>query len=104
GALEPSDKKSEVEATWRLAPDALITFGAGTNQLVSQKVLADKTPEMERNPVLAAVWAILGVAGTSLWLYSTTTVTQILRGGVVALLLFTIMRVWGWFSGGPMEE
>src|SRR5262249_47353178 len=46
GALEPSNEKREVEAVWRLVPDTLITFGAGTNQLASQKVLADRLPKM----------------------------------------------------------
>jgi hypothetical protein len=68
GALEPSNEKREVEAVPGLVPDALITFGAGTNQLASQKVLADRMPTMERNPVFSAVWAILGVAVLSLWL------------------------------------
>src|SRR5262249_34485469 len=63
GALEPSNEKREVEAAWRLVPDALITFGAGTNQLASQKVLADRMPKMAINPVRGAVWPILGVAG-----------------------------------------
>ena len=73
GALEPSGEKIEIEAVRRLVPDALITFGAGTNQLASQKVLADRMPTMEINPVVGAVWAILGTAGLSLSLYWSTT-------------------------------
>jgi len=95
GALEPSNEKREVAAAWRLVPDALITFGAGTNQLASQKVLADRMPKMAINPVLGAVGAILGVAGLFLWLYWNATVAHILWGGVLVLLYFMIQRlVW----------
>ena len=94
GALEPSNEKSEVEAAWRLVPDALITFGAGTNQLASQKALADRLPKMKANPVLAAVGAILGVAALSLWLYwNVPEVAHILWGGVLVLLLLIIQRL-----------
>jgi len=95
GALEPSNEKREVAAAWRLVPDAQITFGAGTNQLASQKVLADRMPKMAINPVLGAVGAILGVAGLFLWLYWNATVAHILWGGVLVLLYFMIQRlVW----------
>jgi hypothetical protein len=108
GALEPSNEKREVEAAWRLVPDALITFGAGTNQLASQKVLADRLPKMKANPVLGAVGAILGVAALSLWLYWNVPVAHILWGGVLVLLFFIIQRLillhWAdpWTAwGGP---
>jgi membrane protein YdbS with pleckstrin-like domain len=79
-------------------PGRLITFGAGTNQLASQKVLADRMPEMETDPVLRAVWAILGAAGLSLWLYWNATVSHILWGCLVVLLAFMIQRLvlWMW--------
>jgi hypothetical protein len=93
GALEPSNEKREVAAAWRLVPDALITFGAGTNQLASQKVLADRMPKMKINPVLGAAGAILGVAGLFLWLYWTATVAHILWGGVLVLLFFMIQQL-----------
>lgn len=93
GALEPSSEKHEVAAVRRLVPDALITFGAGTNQLASQKVLADRIPKMKISPVLGAVGAIFLVAGLSLWMYSNATARQILQGGVVTLLFFMIQRL-----------
>ena len=92
GALEPSDKKREVEAPWRLVPDALITFGAGTNQLASQKVLADRMPKMETDPVLRAVLAILGVAAFSLWLYRNATLAHIVWGSVAVLCFVAFQR------------
>jgi hypothetical protein len=98
GALEPSNEKSEVEAAWRLVPDALITFGAGTNQLASQKVLADRTPTMKINPVLVAVCAILGAAGISLWLYWNATVEHILWGGVLMMLWFFMLQCFVWLG------
>jgi len=91
GALEPSNEKREAAAV--SVPDALITFGAGTNQLASQKVLTDRMPKMKISPVLGAVGAIFLVAGLSLWLYWNATVAQILRGGVVVLFFFMIQRV-----------
>ncbi|QIG51008.1 hypothetical protein G5V57_26740 [Nordella sp. HKS 07] len=93
GALEPSNDKREVAAVWRLVPDALITFGAGTNQLASQKVLADRMPELKISPVLLAVGAILLGAGLSVWLYLNATVRQILLGGALVLFLLMIQRV-----------
>jgi formylglycine-generating enzyme required for sulfatase activity len=95
GALEQSNEKREVESAWRLVPDALITFGAGTNQLASQKVLTDRIPKMKRNPVLVAVGAIVGAAGAagmSLWLYWNATVPAILWGGVVVLSFFIMTQ------------
>ena len=106
GALEPSNEKHEVEAVRRLVPDALITFGAGTNQLASQKVLADRMPTMERNPVFSAVWAILGVAGLSLWLYWNERVADILWGGVLVLLFFItqqLVLLWRRVGSSPLE-
>src|SRR5262249_21190696 len=103
GALEPSNEKREVAAAWRLVPDALITFGAGTNQLASQKVLADRMPKMAINPVLGAVGAILGVAGLFLWLYWNATVAHILWGGVLVLLYYMIQRLV-WVGFGPVGE
>jgi hypothetical protein len=95
GALEPSDKKREAEAPWRLVPDALITFGAGTNQLASQKVLADRMPKMETDPVLHAVLAILGVAAFSLWLYRNATVAHFVWGSLAVLFFATFQRLGG---------
>jgi hypothetical protein len=78
-------------------PGRLITFGAGTNQLASQKVLADRMPEIEKNPVVRAVWAILGAAGLSLWLYwNAITVSHILWGVSVVVLFFLIQRLIWW--------
>ena len=93
GALEPSDEEIEKEAVRHLVPDALITFGAGTNQLASQKVLADRMPTMEKNPVRGAVWAILGTAGLLLSLYGRKTVKDILWAGVFVLSFFIIQHL-----------
>jgi hypothetical protein len=96
-ALGAFDEPSKPEAAWRSVPDTLITFGAGTNQLASQKALADRMPEIEKNPVVRAVWAIFGAAGLSLWLYwNAITVSQILWGGLVVALFFLIQRLIFW--------
>jgi hypothetical protein len=89
GFLERSEQR-EPEPTPRLAPDALVTFGAGTNQLASQKVLAAGLPGtigrgIGGNPVSTAVVALLGMIGLLLWLYLSvrfqqTTVMSILFG------------------------
>ena len=104
GALEPSKEKREVKAARRLAPDTLITFGAGTNQLASQKVLADRKPETDIDPVFGAVLAILGAAVFSLWLYWNATVKHIVLGSLVVLLLFTIQRLLIWWREKPKNQ
>jgi hypothetical protein len=48
---EELSKQREPEPTRRLVPDALVTFGAGINQLASQKVLAAGLPGIGFNPV-----------------------------------------------------
>ena len=58
GALEPPSERREVAGASRLVPDALITFGAGTNQLASQKALVKNMQELKVSPVLVAVWAL----------------------------------------------
>ncbi len=106
GAFEPFEAKIEKEAVRRLVPDALITFGAGTNQLASQKVLADRMPTMERNPVRSAVWAILGTAGLLLWLYWRQSVKDILWAGVFVILFFIIqylLSLWRHVGSSPLE-
>jgi hypothetical protein len=107
GALEPSNGKREVEVAWRLVPDALVTFGAGVNQLASQKVLADRMPKTAfgLDPVLTAVMAILATAGLSLWLYlNATTVEHIIWGGLAALLFFSVQRLATWWSKKRKEQ
>ena len=106
GALEPSDEEIEKEAVRHLVPDTLITFGAGTNQLASQKVLADRMPTMEKNPVRGAVWAILGTAGLLLSLYGRKTVKDILWAGVFVLSFFIIQHLlflWRHAGSSPLE-
>jgi hypothetical protein len=64
GFLEPGEEP-QPEATSRPLPDALVTFGAGTNQLASQKVVAAGLPEELRgtnNPASRAVLAIFTIA------------------------------------------
>ena len=105
GALEPSKEKREVKAARRLVPDTLITFGAGTNQLASQKVLADRKPETDIDPVLGAVLAILGAAVISLWLYwNAITVKHIVLASLVVLLFFTLQRLLVWWSEAPKKQ
>ena len=62
GLLEPGHE-GEAQAASLLVPDALVTFGAGTNQLASLKVLAagiSKT--LGPNPVFVGLWAVLGIS------------------------------------------
>jgi hypothetical protein len=96
GIVEPGQER-EAEAASGLVPDALVTFGAGTNQLASQKLLAaGGLPKMlGMNPAFVAVWALLGVDGVLLWLYWTTT-AQILwgQGLLLAVAFFLVAGIW----------
>jgi hypothetical protein len=73
GALrEPVQKdspqlESEVQS---LAPDTLVTFGAGTNQLASLTRLSAGLPERVgmKNPVTYAIGALFGCFGITVWL------------------------------------
>jgi hypothetical protein len=52
-------------------PDTLVTFGAGTNQLVSLKVLFGGLPQkIGANPPYRAVKALLGAGGVSVFFYA----------------------------------
>ena len=59
--------ESEVQS---LAPDTLVTFGAGTNQLASLTRLSAGLPEKVgmKNPVTYAIGALFGCLGISVWL------------------------------------
>lgn len=71
------DKKCEPGAASRVVLDALVTFGAGTNQLASQKVLSAGLPKtFGTNPVLGAVGGLLGAVGLLLWLYLSVRLQQ----------------------------
>jgi fumarate reductase subunit D len=53
-----------------VVPDALVTFGAGTNQLASLKALSGELlSKMKVDPVWYAVAALLVVTGLSAWLW-----------------------------------
>ncbi len=77
-----------------LAPDTLVTFGAGTNQLTSLQRLAKGLPQkMGGNPVVYAIGALLAFSGIVGWLsiaallHQTTLAKILLAGG--AFLIFT---------------
>jgi hypothetical protein len=98
GFIEP-DKKHEAEPASHLVPDALVTFGAGTNQLASQKVLSAGLPKtFQSNPVFALVAALLGAVGMVLWMYLSvrfeeTTNTKILWSVLLWLVVWIISAV-----------
>jgi hypothetical protein len=79
-----------------LAPDILVTFGAGTNQLTSLKRLAKGLPEkMGGNPVIYAIGALLAFGGIVGWLsiaalLHRTTLAKIFFAGA-AFLVFTAL-------------
>jgi hypothetical protein len=66
GMSEPGEKR-EPKAGSHGVPDALVTFGAGTNQLASQKVLSGLPKTMR--PVWGATGALFSALGVMLWLY-----------------------------------
>jgi hypothetical protein len=77
GGIAERDEEYEVEAASGLVPDALVTFGAGTNQLASQKVLAAGLPEtFGTNPPFRVVLAILATVLTGLALFVGTRLLQ----------------------------
>jgi len=94
GGIVEGDNQRQAQAALRLVPDALVTFGAGTNQLASQKVLAAGVPNTRGiNPVFAAVLALLGAAGSLLWLYLSVRLHQTTIGNIGWGLLLLLL-VW----------
>ncbi|WP_157088589.1 transposase [Bradyrhizobium jicamae] len=79
GGFAETDGEDEAQSPARLLPDALVTFGAGTNQLASQKLLS--SGRLPNDPASAAFGLVL-LAGSILWLYwiflSTTSWLQLL--------------------------
>jgi hypothetical protein len=99
--LEPHDER-EGEAASRVVPDALVTFGAGTKKLNSQKVLSAGLPKTftrdpvlgAMNPVLGAVLGLLLALGLSLWLYLSVLIQQTtLKDVLWAFLLLLLASV-----------
>jgi hypothetical protein len=84
-----------------VVPDTLVTFGAGTKQLASLKVLSKGVPSrIESNPTFQAIGALVIAAFLSVWLYADmialhTNPGQILRS--MGLLLLTFAVVWLYF-------
>jgi hypothetical protein len=100
GGIRESEEQHEAEATSPLVPDALVTFGAGTNQLASQKVLA-AGPKIAWNPASSAVVALLGATGVLFWLYWSVrvqqiTVAEILWGLLLSFPIFIVMSLVYW--------
>ena len=99
GGFPELDKEREKVAT---VPDALVTFGAGTNQLASQKALSEGLPNKKfgTNPVFGAVGALFGAAGLLFWLYLSATMKDIVWALLVVLLalvpLVFVMWVFLW--------
>ena len=99
GGFPELDKEREKVAT---VPDALVTFGAGTNQLASQKALSERLPNKKfgTNPVFGAVGALFGAAGLLFWLYLSATMKDIVWALLVVLLalvpLVFVMWVFLW--------
>jgi hypothetical protein len=88
GGLEP-DHEDEPQVASRLVPHALVTFGAGTNQLASLKVLAaGKT--LGPNPVFVALWTLLAMVGLLLWLYWNVRAQQLTPEGILWDLLWLL--------------
>jgi hypothetical protein len=100
GITEPFDKESDISNASIDATniDTLVTFGAGTNQLVSLKVIASDSFEKESasNAVYLALIALFGVAATVGWIgyHLYTNQISILSLGHVAIL-FLITTVLG---------
>jgi len=66
--FEASTRATAVEAESTTVPDTLVTFGAGTNQLVSLKALASGlTKKIGINPAMSATGALLVFAAIVGW-------------------------------------
>ena len=102
GMIFEQDEETEARAASGVVPDALVTFGAGTNQLASQKVLSAGLPKtFGTNPVLGAVGAVLGAVGMLLWLYLSvqlqqTTLKDILWALLLLLLVMGFLTTVMW--------
>ena len=80
GLIEPG-KERVAEPVPELVPDALVTFGAGTNQLASQKVFSAGLPEtFGTNPAFRGAIAILLAA---LLVLAMPFATQFLHSGFI---------------------
>lgn len=85
-----------------MVPDTLLTFGAGTNQLASLKVLSAGLPaSIGTNPVSYAISALAFAAGMLAWLYAdvrrgSTTLRGILAAGGLLFLFFAVLGLAAW--------
>ena len=94
GMIFEQDEETEARAASGVVPDALVTFGAGTNQLASQKVLSAGLPTtFGTNPVLGAVGALLGAVGILLWLYLSVQLQQTTLKDILWALLLLLLHI-----------
>ena len=94
GMIFEQDEETEASAASGVVPDALVTFGAGTNQLASQKVLSAGLPmTFGTNPVLGAVGALLGAVGILLWLYLSVQLQQTTLKDILWALLLLLLHI-----------
>jgi hypothetical protein len=97
GGMTLAAPDGQVEPALRVIPDALVTFGAGTNQLASQKLLSAGLPEslgtkfLWKDPVLTAVLGFLSAAGLLLWVCLSTPLKDILRNLVLVGLNWSVL-------------
>lgn len=112
----PSDeqRRDEKHLEQVSAPDTLVTFGAGTNQLTSLKRLSAGLPFFSKvggNPVIYAMSGLLGFGGILAWLLVATFLNQTtaikifvtLAGfavfvAVFALVMWILMKFVGWIG------
>jgi hypothetical protein len=94
------------------APDTLVTFGAGTNQLASLRSLSAGLPSgMSVNPVINAMSGLLAFGGILGWLFVATFLHQttvikvlfaagvfIVLSGVIGFFSWTAMKLIGWIG------
>jgi hypothetical protein len=84
------------------APDTLVTFGAGTNQLTSLKRLSAGLPSgMSVNPVINAMITVLAFGGILGWLFVATflhqtTVIKVLFAAGAFIVLCAVMGFLWW--------
>jgi hypothetical protein len=96
GFSEPGNN-DEAEAFARRLPDALVTFGAGTNQLASQKVLAAGGLGRSNPAIVAALsLVLLIVLGIGLsWILQTYSWLQLMRdtGWMLGLTIAPVLGI-----------
>lgn len=106
GMVFIADDRPKADAHPPMVPDALLTFGAGTNQLASQKKLSAGPPKTKKanpsdspkfivDPILGAAVASLGAIAVALWLFVGVMLHWVTLGEIFWALLLAFLGLVG---------